>query len=90
MLFQPRSSSKGNSSFNRDENNKYIITKGTIDFSSDFNSNNNEKIYYYLNDENNDMNISIIKYNNIKKELNQKEFLDAVNALHNQLDNLNI
>ena len=85
-----RSSSKGNSSFNRDENNKYIITKGTIDFSSDFNSNNNEKIYYYLNDENNDMNISIIKYNNIKKELNQKEFLDAVNALHNQLDNLNI
>ena len=85
-----RYSSKGNISYNKEENNKYLITKGTIDFNSDYNSNSKEKIYYYLNDESNDMNINIIKYNNIKKDLNKKEFLDAVNALHNQLDKLNI
>ena len=36
------------------------------------------------------MNINIIKYNNIKNDLNQKEFLEAINALHKQLDNLDI
>ena len=36
------------------------------------------------------MNINIIKYNNIRNDLNQKEFLDAINALHNQIDNLGI
>ena len=36
------------------------------------------------------MDINIIKYKNIKNNLNQKEFLDAINALHNQLDNLDI
>jgi hypothetical protein len=85
-----RSTSRGNKTLNKEENNKYIITKGTIDFNNESTSNKNEKIYYYLNDENNNMNINIIKYNNIKNDLNQKEFLDAINALHNQLDSLDI
>ena len=87
-----RHTSKGDKSINKDEgnNNKYIITKGTVDFNNENNTHRSEKIYYYLNDENDNMNINIIKYNNIKNDLNQKEFLDAINALHNQIDNLDI
>lgn len=83
-----RCNSKGEK--NKEDINKYIITKGTIDFNNDLNTNGKQKIFYYLNDENNDMNINIIKYNNIRHDLNQKEFLNAINALHNQIDNLNI
>ena len=34
--------------------------------------------------------INIIKYNNINHNLNQQEFLNAINALHQQIDDLNI
>ena len=74
---------------NKEEKNNYIITKGTIDFNNT-NSNNDEKIFYYLNDKNKDPNINIIKYNNVKNNLSQQEFLDAISALHNQISTLNI
>ena len=86
---EKRCNSKTDKSLNKEETNKYIITKGTIDFNNT-NSNNDEKIFYYLNDKNKNPNINIIKYNNIKHNLNQQEFLNAVNALHNQISNLNI
>ena len=57
-----RSTSRGNKSLNKEENNKYIITKGTVDFNNESNINKNEKIYYYLNDENNNMNITSTRY----------------------------
>ena len=85
-----RCSSKGDKSFNKDESNRYIITKGTVDFNNGNRTRRNEKIFYYLNDENENMNINIIKYNNIRNDINQKEFLEAINALHNQIDNLDI
>ena len=83
-----RCNSRGEKRQNTEENKKYIISKGTIDFNNNYN--NNEKIYYYLNNENNDSNINIIKYNNINHNLNQQEFLNAINALHQQIDDLNI
>ncbi len=89
-------SSKGRNTKNKNNDNeqnqnnvKYIITKGTTDF-NDNNTNSKEKIFYYLNNENNDMNINIIKYSNIKYDLNHQEFVNAINALHNQIDNLDI
>ena len=47
-----RCNSRGEKRQNTEENKKYIISKGTIDFNNNYN--NNEKIYYYLNNENND------------------------------------
>jgi hypothetical protein len=72
------------------KNKKYLITKGTMDLCSEPFINKNEKIYYYLNDENDDMKINIIKINSKNRELNQEEFLNAINNLHNQIGNLNI
>lgn len=86
---EKRFNSKNEKSLKKEDSNKYIITKGTVDF-NETNSNMEGKIYYYLNDESNDTNIKIIKYNNVKHDLNQKEFLNAVNVLHKQIGNLNI
>ena len=68
-----------------DDNEKYIVTKGTIDFYT----NRKERIYYYFNDKSN-MTINIIKYKNINQNLNQKQYMNARINLHNQIGNLDI
>ena len=82
---EKRFKSKGNKTPRYDDNKKYIVSKGTIDF----NNNRKERIYYYLNDENN-ITINIVKYKNINQNLNQKQYMNAIIDLHNQIGNLDI
>jgi hypothetical protein len=85
LRIEKRFKSKGNKTPSFDDNKKYIVTKGTIDF----NNNRKERIYYYLNDESN-MTINIVKYKNINQNLNQKQYMNAIIDLHNQIGNLDI
>ena len=82
---EKRFKSKGNKTPSFDDKKKYIVSKGTIDF----NNNRKERIYYYLNDESN-MTINIVKYKNINQNLNQKQYMNAIIDLHNQIGNLDI
>jgi len=85
LRIEKRFKSKGNKTPRFDDKKKYIVTKGTIDF----NNNRKERIYYYLNDENN-VTINIVKYKNINQNLNQKQYMNAIIDLHNQIGNLDI
>ena len=67
---------------------RYFVSKGTVNFNM---NKNDKKIYYYLNEDNEgDLSLNMIKNNKINNDISQQEFVDAVNYLHNQLEDLNI
>ena len=70
------------------ERGRYFVSKGTVNFNM---NKNDKKIYYYLNEDNEgDLSLNMIKNDKINNDISQYEFIDAVNYLHNQLEDLNI
>ena len=70
------------------ERGRYFVSKGTVNFNM---NKNDKKIYYYLNEDNEgDLSLNMIKNNKLYNDISQQEFIDAVNDLHNQLEDLNI